>query len=102
MSLTVQEGKYLSDLVGAHDLSDFVLEVCGVSETCPATLERGDILAKTINGNMTLVGAEGTTAQECYGARRRERQWELNRPPLSGLSNSNKVSLNARKETKSL
>jgi hypothetical protein len=27
----------------------------------------GDILAKDVNGNITLVGAEGTTAQECYG-----------------------------------
>jgi hypothetical protein len=65
MSTTIQEGKFLSDLLGAHDISDFVAEVVTVSQG--TDLERGDVLAMTAAKQVTLVGMQGTTPDQCYG-----------------------------------
>jgi hypothetical protein len=61
-----QTGLMLSELLGAHDLSDFVSEVVGVSPTSPA-LQRGDVVCKLANGLVTLAGAELSTAAMVYG-----------------------------------
>jgi len=62
MSPVVQEGISLGDLLGAHDVGDFLVEVCGASPVM--FLERGDILAKVAGtGHVTIVG-EGQAARE--------------------------------------
>jgi hypothetical protein len=66
MSQIVQEVKFLSDLLGAHDLSDFVTEVLGLSPTSPA-LQRGDVVCKLASGDVTLAGAELSTPVTVYG-----------------------------------
>jgi len=66
MSTTIQEGKFLSDLLGAHDISDFVLEVVGLSATSPQ-LERGDVVCRMADGTMTLAGSQGTLPADVCG-----------------------------------
>jgi hypothetical protein len=66
MSQIVQQGPFLSDLLGAHDLSDFVTGVVGVSPTSPP-LQRGDVVCKVGAGEVTLAGAELSTADTVYG-----------------------------------
>jgi hypothetical protein len=61
-----QTGLTLGELLGAHDLSDFVSEVVGVSPTSPA-LQRGDVVCKLATGLVTLAGAELSTAADVYG-----------------------------------
>jgi hypothetical protein len=59
-------GKFLSDLVGTHDLSDFVTEVQNVSPTSPI-LYRGAVVCRKADGTMTLAGAEATGSDEVFG-----------------------------------
>ena len=67
MSTTIQEGKFLSDLLGAHDISDFVPEVVGVSPTSPP-LERGDVVCMiAASQDITLAGSQGTKPADAYG-----------------------------------
>jgi len=66
MSTTTQQGIFLGDLLGAHDLSDFVLQVENVSPTAPELL-RGDVLARKGDGTVTLAGAELSTVADVYG-----------------------------------
>jgi hypothetical protein len=63
---TVEQGMWVSDLIGAHDRDDFVLEVRQVSPTSPV-LDRGAVVCKLANGLMTLAGAEGTGVADVYG-----------------------------------
>ena len=57
--MNVLVGKYLGDIVGAADLSDFVMEVQNVSASSPLLL-RGAVVCRLSNGLVTLAGAEGT------------------------------------------
>jgi hypothetical protein len=59
-------GKFLSDLIGAHDLSDFVTEVQNVSATSPI-LYRGAVVCRKADHTVTLAGAEGTGADDVFG-----------------------------------
>jgi len=49
----------VSDIIGAHDLSDFVMEVQNVSPTSPV-LYRGSVACRKADGTVTLAGAEGS------------------------------------------
>ena len=66
MSTSIQSGKPLSDLIGAHDLSDFVLQVEFVSPLSPI-LDRGSVVCRLANGQMTLAGTQATGPDEVYG-----------------------------------
>jgi hypothetical protein len=66
MDLNILSGPYLSDLIGAHDLSDFVLEVQNVSASSPSFL-RGAVVCRKADGTMTLAGAEGTGPDDVFG-----------------------------------
>jgi len=59
-------GKYLSDLIGAHDLSDFVVEVQNVSATSPV-LNTGSVVCRKSDGKVTLPGAEASTPADVFG-----------------------------------
>ena len=61
-----QSGKFLSDIIGAHDLSDFVMQVETYSPTGP-TIDRGGVVCRLANGHVTLAGAEETTPDDVYG-----------------------------------
>lgn len=65
-NVVVQSGKLLSEIIGAHDISDFVLQVEVVSPTSPM-LERGAIVARLANGMVTLGGAEGSLPADVWG-----------------------------------
>ena len=66
MSTIVQEGLFLSELLGAHDISDFVPEVVGISAAVTGLLERGDVVCMLADG-VVLVGSAGSTPAEVYG-----------------------------------
>lgn len=59
-------GKFVSDLIGAHDISDFITEVVLVSPLSPV-LSRGAVVCKKTDGTVTLAGAEATLPAEAYG-----------------------------------
>jgi hypothetical protein len=58
--------KFLSDIIGAHDLSDFVMEVQNVSPTSPILL-RGAVVCRKADNTVTLAGAEGTGPDDVFG-----------------------------------
>ena len=62
----IKEGKFLSDLIGAHSISDFITEVRQVSPSSPA-LVRGSVVCKLADGTMTLAGSQATTPDTVYG-----------------------------------
>lgn len=62
----IQSGKPLSDIIGAHDLSDFVLQVENVSPLSPI-LDRGSVVCRLPNGQMTLAGTQATGVEDVYG-----------------------------------
>src|SRR6516164_4876942 len=64
--MNILSGKYLSDIVGAHDLSDFVMQVYNVSADSPV-LVRGAFVCRKDDGTMTLAGAEETEPDEVFG-----------------------------------
>jgi hypothetical protein len=66
MSVNLLAPTPLSNLLGAHDVSDFVPEVVDVSPTSPA-LVRGAVVCKLASGKVTLAGAEASTAAQAYG-----------------------------------
>jgi hypothetical protein len=66
MNGTITQGMLLSELLGAHDISDFVTEVVPVSPTSPR-LQRGDVVCKVGAGEVTLAGAESSVAATVYG-----------------------------------
>jgi hypothetical protein len=66
MSTVTQEGRYLSDLLGAHDLSDFVPEVVGISASQTVPLERGSVVCMLADG-VVLAGSGGSTPAQVYG-----------------------------------
>jgi hypothetical protein len=65
-SINLLSGKYLSDIIGAHDLSDFVMQVYNVSADSPV-LVRGAVVSRKADGTMTLAGAEGTGPDDVFG-----------------------------------
>jgi len=65
-SYITQEGKSLSDLIGAHQVGDFVTEVMLVSAASPI-LDRGSVVARKADGTVTLAGEEATTPAMVYG-----------------------------------
>jgi hypothetical protein len=65
-SVNILSGKYLSDIIGAHDLSDFVMQVYALSPTSP-DLYRGSVVCRKADGSMTLAGAEGTGTDDVFG-----------------------------------
>ena len=66
MSINILSGKFLSDIIGAHDLSDFVMEVQNVSASSPILL-RGAVVCRKADNTVTLAGAEGTTPNDVFG-----------------------------------
>jgi|SRR6516162_1349236 len=62
----ILSGKWLSDIIGAHDLSDFVLEVQNVSASSPPLL-RGAVVCRKADGTVTLAGAEWPGPDEVFG-----------------------------------
>jgi hypothetical protein len=66
MNRTIVSGKFLSDIIGAHDLSDFVMEVQNVSPTSPLLL-RGAVVCRRADETVTLAGAEGTGPDDVFG-----------------------------------
>jgi len=66
MNLNILSGPYLSDLIGARDLSDSVLEVQNVSATSPV-LVRGSVVCRQGDGTVTFAGAEGTGPNDVFG-----------------------------------
>jgi hypothetical protein len=71
-------GKWLSDIIGAHDLSDFVMEVQNVSASSPPLL-RGAVVCRKADGTVTLAGAEGTGPNDVFGI-----SLELEIDPMGG------------------
>ncbi len=65
-SVTVQSGKLLGDILAAHDIGDFVMQVESVSPASPM-LERGAVVCRLANGFVTLAGAEATTPADVWG-----------------------------------
>jgi hypothetical protein len=65
-SVTVQSGKMLSEIIGAHDISDFVMQVENVSPGSPM-LNRGAIVCKGTDGFVTLAGSQGSGPNDVYG-----------------------------------
>ena len=64
--MNILSGKYLSDIIGAHDLSDFVMEVQLVSASSHV-LVRGAVVCRKADGTVTLAGAEGTGPDDVFG-----------------------------------
>jgi hypothetical protein len=62
----ILQGRSLSDLVGAADLSDFVMEVRNVSGGSPLFV-RGAVVCRKDDQTVTLAGAEGTGPDEVFG-----------------------------------
>ena len=66
MNENVLSGKFLSDILGASDLSDFVMEVQNVCATSPL-LTRGAVVCRKADMTVTLAGAEGTGPDDVFG-----------------------------------
>jgi hypothetical protein len=66
MSTITQEGLFLSELLGAHDISDFVPKVVGISAAVTGLLERGDVVCMMADG-VVLAGSAGSTPADVYG-----------------------------------
>ena len=64
--LNIRSGKWLSDIIGAADLSDFVMEMQNVSADSPLLL-RGAVVCRLADGSMTLAGSQGTTPDDVFG-----------------------------------
>jgi len=64
--MNILSGKYLSDIIGAHDLSDFVMQVYNVSAGSPV-LVRGAVVCRKADGTVTLAGAEGSGPDDVFG-----------------------------------
>ena len=64
--LNIRSGKWLSDIIGAADLSDFVMEMQNVSPTSPLLL-RGAVVCRLPDGSMTLAGSQGSGPDDVFG-----------------------------------